>query len=1136
MFRPNTHHSIFGSKLFFQSFLIGIFCLLASTLAFSQPDSNRANLSFDFGITRGHNVNLWPFYKKFKSSEKKELQILFPILTKSIYYQSKSKHFQLLPVIIYDSSAKGVDNRLFSFYYPSVIHFQKQVLPDNHIKSFRFIELAPNISLLGVSRSKTGLFVENNIFFFIWYKKDFLSDRTRLTVFPAYWYFANKYESKNILLPLYWQKKQFNPLDTLSKSTIFPIYWSKASKFEHKNIVFPLLFSSSNSKYKSFTLLPLFSVGHTPDLKKQHLDFGFIFWHLKSPERLINVVFPVWWSNKKYNEHDTIITKSVFPIYWSVKSNQKNNLILFPLVFKLKDEYRSSISVFPLFSYKHWQKSNLSRFSITPLFWHFDHYNHEQQNILFPVYWNKKEISRYDTIRKNTLFPIYWSTKSKYKTNRVVFPIVFSFNNPNYKSFTLFPLFSVGRSPDFSKHHFNLLPIYWHSKTSQRAIDVVFPVWRSYQKYEAHDTIVKRTLFPLYWSKTSNNKSSQIVFPLFFSLNDQGYKSLTVLPLFSLGHSPNLTDHHFHIFPIYWHNKTNQHLTKLVLPLWFSNTKYDVYDTVSHKTLFPIYWMVKSKSKSNRIILPLAYSFKNKNRQSFTLFPLFAFGKTNWSESFIAVSPLFWHFNGYVDRNILFPIFWNSRENRKTDTLRKNTLFPIYWSSISKNKQNHILFPLLYSLKSDSYQSLTLFPLFSSGHSPDYSRQHSNLTLLYWHLKSKERLTDVVFPLWWSFTNYQKHDTICTEALFPIYWTVKSKSENNLILFPLIYKHHDKHKQSFSLFPLFFYGKTFGTKKHYLGITPLFWHTKNYDYTKNILFPIYWNSSLYRTTDTVKKHTLFPIYWSTKSKIMNYKIVFPLLFCSNDQVSKSITLFPLFSVGHFKNSVRKHLMISPIFVRFTNSEKTSVFLFPILQYSKTKDQTKTSILYFLFRKTKRLNFTKTSLLLPICERIKEPNNQSFRFAPIVWYKHTDSSKMSSFQPIYYSYKSPSRKSFVFCWFIYKHESRIGYSVVNSFLWKLFTIENYSNGDHETRFMHLVYADIQKQGKTEKSMLPFYHSVKNANGDQSKSIFFSFYSHFKQYNLDIKEFYEEERLFWFIRIRSNYNSIKNPDKAKYLKRK
>ncbi len=47
--------------------LIFIFVLLSFN-TFSQQDTTESNLSFDIGITRGKNVNLWPIFKKLSTT------------------------------------------------------------------------------------------------------------------------------------------------------------------------------------------------------------------------------------------------------------------------------------------------------------------------------------------------------------------------------------------------------------------------------------------------------------------------------------------------------------------------------------------------------------------------------------------------------------------------------------------------------------------------------------------------------------------------------------------------------------------------------------------------------------------------------------------------------------------------------------------------------------------------------------------------------------------------------------------------------------------------------------------------------------------------------------------------------------
>jgi hypothetical protein len=166
-------------------FLFAVFVFLFSGL-FSQKDSTKSSMSFDLGITRGKNVNLWPVFKKYKSEEKKELDILYPVFSKRRNYKLHTKHFQFAPFYVGDSSSKAIDRRILSTYYPSLLHIRKEPLSDSGTGkevSINFLELAPHISLFGYSRSPGGVKVENNIFFFIWYRKDALLQRERLLSF-----------------------------------------------------------------------------------------------------------------------------------------------------------------------------------------------------------------------------------------------------------------------------------------------------------------------------------------------------------------------------------------------------------------------------------------------------------------------------------------------------------------------------------------------------------------------------------------------------------------------------------------------------------------------------------------------------------------------------------------------------------------------------------------------------------------------------------------------------------------------------------------------------------------------------------------------------------------------------------------
>jgi len=1158
--------------LLFCSVVFG-FCLLLildATPIFAQTDSSQTNLSFDFGITRGRNINLWPVFRKYRDPEKKELQIFYPIYSKSINYVTQSAHHHFIPFFITDSSSNGIDNRVVSLYYPTLFHYQKKTTPLATLDSYKLMELAPSIAFFGISKSSGGLVVENNLFFFVWYKKDSLNN-TRFVVFPAYWYFTKahdttqlflpfyykkqtpyksqlniallynqkktQYESKYRLLPVWWSKNSFTKNDTIQKRVVFPLYWSNQQKTINNKIILPLIYSLKNPNYQSLTVLPFVSKGHSTDAARSHLFIFPNYWHQTTKQQRLDVLFPIWWNRSIYLKNDTITRKTVFPLYWSERGNTHKNNILIPFIYSYSGPNKKSFTVFPFYSFGYNTKLNSWYVGITPIYWHKQQKSNTTDLVL-PLYWRTKECFKEDTLIKNTIFPLYWSARSNNLKKDVVVPLIYRYEDSKKQSFTLFPLFSFGHHAQLNRSYVAITPLFWHKQQNLDTKDIFFPIyWHSKTCFDG-DTLRKTTLFPIYWSYKSANTNNQIVFPLVFSLKNPKYQSLTVLPLFSKGGSTDATKHHFDIFPFYWRLKTEEQLTKVIFPVWWSMSKYSLTDTVILKTLFPIYWSAESNEKRSDIVFPFMYRFQNQSRKSFTLFPIYSFGQNTYKQSsYVAVTPLFWHKRQPNEvQNIFFPIYWRGKRSFKDDTITKTTIFPIYWSYKSSSIQNRILFPVVFSFKNPNYQSFTLLPIFSKGHATEGFKNHLAITPFYWNLKDDHQQSHVLFPIWWANTSYFGNDTLSRKTLFPIYWSVRGATKSNDVLFPLVYRFKNENKKSFTFFPLFSFGSRTDNDSRYVAITPLFWHTQKPSKTRNVLFPLYWHSKKLTATDTLKRNVLFPIFWSFKNNQTDHKILFPLVFSSNSKSYQSFTLFPLFSKGHSKMNENRYTLITPLAGSIRSEGESHRYLFPVFNYKKLLGETHSSAFLFVFRNIKKPDYSKTSLLWPICVREKSKNYSYFRVAPLVWYTKTDTSRLFSIQPLHYFFKSTTRNTFIFGWFLYKYENVYGQSVSHDVLWKLYNRERYTNGDFETRFFYLWYANVQKQGKREKSLLPFYYYVNSPNGNKHLSVFFSFYNHFKQFKPEINDFYEEERIFWLIRLRSNYDKLVEQGKGDFLRRK
>ena len=203
------------------------------------------------------------------------------------------------------------------------------------------------------------------------------------------------------------------------------------------------------------------------------------------------------------------------------------------------------------------------------------------------------------------------------------------------------------------------------------------------------------------------------------------------------------------------------------------------------------------------------------------------------------------------------------------------------------------------------------------------------------------------------------------------------------------------------------------------------------------------------------------------------------------------------------------------------SKEYTRLITPIFYKKKiSENESKFSFLYFLFRKSQVANRKLTSILWPICETTKDTNYRYFRFAPIIWSKKTPEHKYFSIQPLYYQSQNSEYKSYHFLWQLFTYQNYYNTKKSRNFLWKTIFWDTYDNNDHEFRILHLLFANSKKKGKVEKSLFPIYQFSKDTKGNRSLFLFFYFYNSLKRQIPNTKEFYQEEKIFWFIRLRSN----------------
>jgi hypothetical protein len=1421
---------------FFRTF--SLFFLISSLLIFSsfpsvaQKDTIKEDLSFDLGITRGRNINLWPILKISRTPTSKDVMMLFYLYGKNYDLREGTRHSHILPFYWKDSTATLRDLRLFSIYYPSLI---RHVYDGNDsIKSFRFMEFAPKVSLLEISSSPNGLFIDNNFLFLLWYKNDVKAKKEFLVTFPVYWYFRNgdrktntlfplysygnitrdkkyfavtplfwhtqeKDKSTNVLFPVYWNKSSGTGKTRASRHLIYPVYYQYKDSIFNNKVVFPVIWSYKNPNYSSFTFFPLVFAGKTPDKQTQHVAVTPLFWHLKNGDRVRNFLFPVFWNSKTGTGAEMKTRNVLFPVFWNYKDSLRKNTVIFPISYRYKNPYYQSYTFLPLMSAGHTPDKSRSHLTLTPLFWHFRN-GDRISNTLFPILFNRQSGTGNSKTTRNVIFPVFWQYQDSLTDNKVLFPLSWSYKNPYYQSFTFLPFYSAGHTPDWKQHYFAVTPAFWHVQNDDVVTNTLLPVWFSRQSGVGGSKTIRKVLFPVFWQYQDSLTDNKVLFPLSWSYRNPYYQSFTFLPFVSTGHTTDNQRSHLAVTPLFWHFRDKDRISNTLFPIWYNRQSGTGGSKITRNILFPVFWQYQDSLTDNKVLFPLSWSYKNPNYQSFTFLPFVSTGHTpDRQRQHLAITLLFWHFQNKdrisntlfpiwynrqsgtggskVTRNILFPVFWqykdslvnnkvffpiswsyknpyyqsftflpfvsaghtsdNQRQhlavtpifwhfqnkdrisntlfpiwfNRQSGTggskLTRNILFPVFWQYKDSLVNNKVFFPISWSYKNPYYQSFTFLPFVSTGHTPDRQRQHLAITPLFWHFKNYDRISNTLFPIWYNRQSGTGGSKVTRNILFPVFWQYQDSLTDNKVLFPLSWSYKNPYYQSFTVLPFISMGHSADKQQSHLVITPLFWHHQNKDQVSNLLFPILYNSVKGTGGSKITRNVIFPVFWQYQDSLTDNKVLFPLSWSyknpyyqsftflpffstgrspvedknhlvitplfwhvkdkdkitnafvplwwswkegtgsqkkvrdcffplywhyadslTNDKMLlplyfslkeanyQSVTLLPLFSKGQSQDGQRAHLTITPLFWHFKmkdetrnllfplwfnkqlknqsdtirlnnfallfwnykhndwhtnvvfpvswylkdnsfksytflplyssltttdksfsyhaitplfwhihNKDKNRTSLFPLFGYRTQKDDYKFHLVYLLFRKSKEGTHRKTSLLWPLVHAEKDTNFSYFRAVPIVWYKRTASTKFFSIQPFYYHSLSPKLNAYHFLWQLYVHEDYPGLMVQNNILWKTLYWNRYTNGDHEFRFLYLFLANISKNGNIEKSYFPFYYHSKQKNGNESLAIMLSFYNRFKQQVPGTTEFYHEERIFWLLRLRSNYKKLK-----------
>ncbi len=1088
-----------------------------------------------------------PVYWSLRDKDR-DNKVLFPIIWK--FKNASRSSFTLAPILSWGKSYNY--SKDFLVVTPAFWHFTRGDATNNILfplwwnrKKGSGNEAVSSTLVIPVYWSHRNSIKNNKILFpFIWSIKNSIynsftfapllstghstdSSQNHLMVTPLIWHFKKGETSRNVVFPIWWYKRIGQGDFAYRSNIIAPFYICFGDNVQKTQIIFPLIWNLKNEDYSSFTFAPLFSSGRSTNDAIGHLMITPLFWNFRNSDSNTNLLFPIWWYSLKGSGNNQIYSNILFPIYFRFKDNSKDNTVIFPVHWSLRNHRYNSYTFFPLYSKGSSINGAKTHLMITPLYWQFNS-GEKRRTILFPLWLNRESGSGDNWDNFKVVFPFYWAYNDKVKDNKVLFPIIWSLKDTHYNKLIVAPFFSNGHSPDNKYGYLMVTPLYWHFRIDEGYRNILFPLWWNKKRGTGENIVYSNLIIPIYWAHKDKQKENKVIFPIIWNLKNQHYNSFTAVPFFSKGISSDSSKTHLTITPLFWQFRNGVDYRIVLFPFWW-NTKTGIgQDEVYNKVAFPFYWYHKGQRENNTILFPIYWNLNNEKYSSITIVPFFSTGHSpDNTRCHLMVTPLFWHHkDGFKTSNVFFPIWWNSNLGTIDNPRITNLVLPLYWSVKDKETENTVLFPVLWNFKNSSYSSTTLFPLISFGSTPDRTWRHFVVMPLLWNIIKGDDMDRFLIPIWWSHKRGSGEDAISSTIILPVFWTHQDSFKDNAFVFPLVWSLKNANYRSFTFAPLFSVGHSTEKRRDHVVVTPLFWHFKNAYSEHNILIPIYWNSKRGIGEQVRYTNVILPLYLSVKDAKRNNRILFPIVWNLKNSKYRSTTLFPIFSIGHSPDSSKRHLAITPLYWRIQRPEYKRQTIFPFYsRYTDIEGKSKYSSLVFVVRSHKEKARKTISLIWPICEYTKNVNYRYFRFAPIIWYKKALTSSYFSIQPFYLQSRDSISKNYYILWQFYTHKNYFNEKVSRNILWKAVTWDHYYNNDYEFRILYLLYANVMKQGNTERTLFPLYQYTHQQNGNKSVALLFYFYSSLRRKIPETKEYYQEQRIFWFIRLRSNYKDLK-----------
>jgi hypothetical protein len=192
--------------------------------------------------------------------------------------------------------------------------------------------------------------------------------------------------------------------------------------------------------------------------------------------------------------------------YFRRRSDERSLDILVPLFMRYRNHIKGQTTLLTIPYYGRWSKER-------------------SFHLLFPLYWRQRRIDRSNTV----VFPFYWDFDNRYSSRTsIFFPLLLYHRNHAAKSTSIFtpPGIWLRFRPEATDSV--VFPLFWHFGGKKRSTTLALPLYYDFKRHRKRTTI----FFPLFWRFAKGDKSTTFVVNTLYMKNSREKTyNLVIIPL-----------------------------------------------------------------------------------------------------------------------------------------------------------------------------------------------------------------------------------------------------------------------------------------------------------------------------------------------------------------------------------------------------------------------------------------------------------------------------------------------------------------------------------------------------------------------------------------------------------------------------